>query len=158
MAFKESEAGTKWCPMVRHEGDAGGSFGRGTRSTNPTNKGGDDELYRCNCLGSACAAWAYTREPVLQGRFNIGYQQAAEILGDDVSSINELRLGHDPQAYRLAMEAYVSEAIKNPLLQNVGEGWSLKSISIDEEDCRIIRVAVRDKDPGAMGQCGLART
>lgn len=159
MAFKESEAGTKWCPMVRHEGDTGGSFNRAAATSNPTNapRDGHKDICRCNCLGSACAAWAYTRGPVLETRFALGYKAVAEALGDDVSAIDSLRRGDDAQAFHLAKITYLNEAIKNPLLQNVADGWNFDSIFIDDEGYQIIRVAVRDKDPDARGHCGLIR-
>lgn len=157
MAFKESEAGTKWCPMVRHEGNEGGSFSRGTRNSNPTNGGDKDDFYRCNCIGSACAMWVYTAGPRLENRVSIGCSRAGDFLGDDVSHISQLRYGDDPSAYHAAAKAYLEQAVQNPLLQNVEDGWVFKSIEFDEDELRITQISTREKDPNAMGRCGLSR-
>ena len=52
----EDEAKTKWCPMVRHEGDENGSFNRG----NPGDEINDHDKNRgtlCNCIASDCMMW-----------------------------------------------------------------------------------------------------
>ena len=57
----EDEAKTKWCPMVRHEGDENGSFNRG----NPGDEINDHDKNRgtlCNCIASDCMMWVKERE------------------------------------------------------------------------------------------------
>lgn len=51
-----------WCPMVRHEGDNGGSFNRGSLNNNPTNRDSADSktpIYGCQCIGDQCAMWRW---------------------------------------------------------------------------------------------------
>lgn len=56
--MKEDEAKTKWCPMVRHEGDDHGSFNRGGVS-DPINAFGIAKGYGCGCIASACMMWRW---------------------------------------------------------------------------------------------------
>ncbi len=46
----EKTAKSKWCPMVRHEGNEHGSFNRGGIF-------GLGKGYGCNCIASACMLW-----------------------------------------------------------------------------------------------------
>ena len=59
----ESQAKELWCPLVRHEGEAAGSFNRGWSPSNPLNHAAKPEetSYLCNCIGSRCAAWRWER-------------------------------------------------------------------------------------------------
>ena len=53
----EAEARKKWCPMVRFDGDEGGTFNRGAAS-DPTNINGGHN-FRCSCVGSRCMFWGW---------------------------------------------------------------------------------------------------
>jgi hypothetical protein len=55
----EAEAKTKWCPLVRHEGDMGGTFNRG-RVHGAINEHPDNQGAACNCIGRACMAWRWS--------------------------------------------------------------------------------------------------
>lgn len=57
----ESKARELWCPMVRHEGDDGGSFNRGFLDHNPLNKRKFDNTPSngCFCIASECAMWRW---------------------------------------------------------------------------------------------------
>lgn len=61
----EIEAKDLWCPLVRHEGESAGSFNRGWSPSNPLNCATttDEESYLCNCIGSRCSAWRWSRPP-----------------------------------------------------------------------------------------------
>ena len=54
MFYTEEEARMKWCPMVRYDGDDGGTFNRGV--IDPLNKRKDGS-YVCNCIASECMWW-----------------------------------------------------------------------------------------------------
>lgn len=47
----ESEARTKWCPMVRVAQSFGSSRGDENHGVNRLN------TFDCNCIGSQCAVW-----------------------------------------------------------------------------------------------------
>ena len=57
-----------WCPMVRFEGDVGGSFNRGYRNSNPTNLDAVNKWppkpilaqeHGCHCISDQCAMWRW---------------------------------------------------------------------------------------------------
>lgn len=52
----ERTAKSKWCPMVRHEGEDHGSYNRGG-VTDPINAYGIGQGFGCNCIASACMMW-----------------------------------------------------------------------------------------------------
>lgn len=56
MLLTEEEAKTKWCPHVRHSGEVGGTFNRGTQH-GPLNDHEHNAGTLCNCIASACMAW-----------------------------------------------------------------------------------------------------
>lgn len=60
----EIEVKNLWCPFVRHEGEGGGNFNRGWSPSNPLNHAPTPEetSYLCNCIGSRCAAWRWSRD------------------------------------------------------------------------------------------------
>jgi hypothetical protein len=66
----EDEAKTKWCPMVRHEGEEHGSFNRGGIS-DPINSFGIAKGYGCGCIASGCMIW---REDLTREEAQNGYQ------------------------------------------------------------------------------------
>ncbi len=58
--YTEKEANLLWCPMVRHEGQNGSTFNRGSidgKETNRMHEG--DDRYICACIGSRCAGWRW---------------------------------------------------------------------------------------------------
>lgn len=63
----EEESRSLWCPLVQHEGTAGGSFNRGSVPGNPLNRArtATQDTHLCSCIGSRCAAWRWTPKPVL---------------------------------------------------------------------------------------------
>ena len=62
----EEESRSLWCPLVQHEGVAGGSFNRGSVPGNPLNRArtAPQDTHLCSCIGSRCAAWRWAPAPV----------------------------------------------------------------------------------------------
>jgi len=68
MSHTPEQALSLWCPMVRHEGNVGGSFSRGTLNSNPTNADTPvdevtapvpEQIYGCHCIADKCAMWRW---------------------------------------------------------------------------------------------------
>lgn len=55
MIHSIQEAREKWCPMVRYDGDNGGTFNRGI--SEPLNNG--NGRYVCNCIADECMWWKW---------------------------------------------------------------------------------------------------
>jgi len=60
----EKEASAMWCPFVRHcfDDGVGGSFNRGDGSDQLKLSTKPGSNYSCNCLGSRCMAWRWSRK------------------------------------------------------------------------------------------------
>ncbi|MCK7474055.1 MAG: hypothetical protein MZV49_12190 [Rhodopseudomonas palustris] len=67
MLLTEEQARSKWCPMVRYEGDDGGSWNRGSAKDDPTNTARSPEYYSCACVASSCMAWRILRADIPGG-------------------------------------------------------------------------------------------
>ena len=62
MIVEEKNAGKHWCPHVRHPGDEGGTFNRGSEAGNEINTGRASGNWSCACVGSRCMAWRWANE------------------------------------------------------------------------------------------------
>lgn len=61
MLLTIKQAEQVWCPMVRHEGDAG-SFNRSSTNCNPVNHEAGQiatQRYGCHCIADRCAMWRW---------------------------------------------------------------------------------------------------
>lgn len=61
MLHTAEQATSLWCPLVRHDGDNGGSFNTGhRRQTDPLNTAGrKNDHYTAGCIANQCAMWRW---------------------------------------------------------------------------------------------------
>lgn len=71
MLLTETDAKTRWCPMVRYADHYHGStFNRGGLPNNVWDISPDSAAYLCNCIASRCMMWRWLADDTLRGRFD----------------------------------------------------------------------------------------
>ena len=59
MIIEEKKACEHWCPHVRHPGEEGGTFNRGSEEGDEINTGRAFGNWSCACIGARCMAWRW---------------------------------------------------------------------------------------------------
>lgn len=71
--YNQEEAKTKWCPMVRYEGDEHGSWNAGQENVNRQNINAGITRYQAVCIASDCMMWRWDiSAPNMGGYCGIG--------------------------------------------------------------------------------------
>lgn len=112
----EKQASELWCPMVRHEGDSGGTFNRGIAEGNETNRSGaNDKLHICNCIASRCAMWRWA---------NLAEQPGVFPCADREAMVEPARPKYLPESWKFVPydgeEAFWVESEEDQLARRTG--------------------------------------
>lgn len=170
------QAESLWCPMVRFEGDVGGSLNRGSLNSNPTNadisfEGDVDgvtkpiqkQKYGCHCVSDKCAMWRWETKPRLESESFVTCERVAWAVGEipPRSVVNPFILTKEDEDAFSEQVAFLERHKGHKSVPGLlaREGWrTIGSAEIVRSMpmSKLVIKIVREHDTDASGYCGLA--
>ena len=112
-----------------------------------------------HCRGSNCMAWRYSMPRILKRTVSLNVFETCAILDEGTPTHTGNQKDYNDAVDALMQRALSDERIRYHLRPKDAGEWSLRGDPMyDEEDFTLFAHHTRERDPDAVGYCGMAGT